>query len=181
MKSKMALLVLLALFQFTQAQKLVSRNGHIWFYSHTPLEDIEAHNRQVVSILDPATGELVYSLLVKSFEFRIALMQEHFNENYMESDKYPKSAFKGIITNINEINFSKDGIYQAKVNGDLTIHNITKSINATGTLEVNGREVTVRAKFVVSPRDFEIEIPALVEEKIAREIQVHVEVTYAAN
>jgi len=92
------IIALTAIFASVNAQKLVSKNSHIWFFSHTPMEDIEGHNRQAVSILDPATGDLVFNLLVKSFEFKVALMQEHFNENYMESDKFPKAAFKGKLT-----------------------------------------------------------------------------------
>jgi hypothetical protein len=107
MKIRILLLALLTVFQATHAQKLVSKNSHIWFYSHTPLEEIEGHNRQVVSILDPTTGDLVFSLLVKSFEFKVALLQEHFNENYMESDKYPKSSFKGKIANLRKMGFTR--------------------------------------------------------------------------
>ena len=96
--------------------------------------------------MDPATGEIAFNLLVKSFEFKIALMQEHFNENYMESDKYPKASFKGKITNLDKINFKKDGVYPAEVIGDLTIHNVTKPLTAKGTLEVKGGTVTATCK-----------------------------------
>ena len=91
MKKIFLVFLSIGLFQIAGAQKFISKAGHIWFYSHTPVEEIEAHNRQVVSILDANTGDLQFTLLVKSFEFKIALMQEHFNENYLESDKYPKS------------------------------------------------------------------------------------------
>jgi hypothetical protein len=132
MKGKILLLAMLAFFQISQAQKLITKTGHIWFYSKTPLEEVEAHNRQAVSTLDPATGEMVFMLLVKSFEFKRALMQEHFNENYMESEKYPKASFKGKITNLDKINFKKDGVYNAEVSGDMTIHNATKPLSAKG-------------------------------------------------
>jgi hypothetical protein len=181
MKNIFLFVLSIGLFQCTYAQKYISKTGHIWIYSHTPMEEIEGHNRQVVSILDQATGDLQYSLLVKSFEFKIALMQEHFNENYMESDKLPKSSFKGKITNLNKIEFKKDGVYPAEVTGDLTIHGVTKPVSATGTIEVKGQIVTARAKFTVSPKDYDIVIPSLVEDKIAKTIDVNVDVPYTIN
>lgn len=181
MKTKVLLFVLLALFQLSTAQKFVSKNGHIKFYSHTPVEDIEAHNNQVVSILDPATGDLAFNLLIKAFEFKKALMQEHFNENYMESDKYPKSSFKGKITNLDKISFRQDGVYQAEVSGDLTIHNVTKPVTVKGTIEVKAGSVKASAKFVVAPRDYDIAIPSVVENNIAKEIEVSLDATYTVN
>jgi polyisoprenoid-binding protein YceI len=181
MKAILLLIGLIVFTQFTYAQKLVSKNSHIWFVSNTPLENIEAHNRQAVSMLDPVTGELVFNLLVKSFEFKIALMQEHFNENYMESDKYPKSIFKGKIINNSVINYNKDGIYKAEVTGDLTIHDVTKPVTTKGTIEVKGGSVTTRAEFIVKPSDYNITIPAIVENNIAKEVQISVDATYSPN
>jgi len=169
------------MFQISYGQKFISKTGHIWIYSYTPVEVIEAHNRQVVSILDATTGDLQFTLLVKSFEFKIALMQEHFNENYMESDKLPKSSFKGKINNLDKIDFKKDGIYPAEVSGDLTIHGVTKPVSATGTIEVKGQTLTAKTKFAVSPKDYNIVIPSLVEDKIAKTIDVNVDVPYAVN
>ncbi len=179
MKSKLILVtIILGITQFTNAQKLISKNGHIWFYSYTPVEDIEAHNRQVVSILDPATGIIQFSLLIKSFEFQKKLMQEHFNENYMESDKFPKSSFKGNIDNLSEINFSKDGDYVAQISGKLTIHGVTKEIQTSGTLNITSGKTSAKAKFIVSPEDYDIAIPDLARDNIAKEIEVNVDVTY---
>jgi len=181
MKALVVLLGLLAISGPGQAQKLVSKNGHIWFFSHTPVEDIEAHNRQAVSILDPATGDFVFNLLVKSFEFKVALMQEHFNENYMESDKYPKSAFTGKISNNSTVDYKKDGTYQVDVTGDLTLHNVTKTVITKGILEVKKGVVTAKAEFTVKPSDYGINIPSVVENKIAKDIAVNIEATYSPN
>ncbi len=163
------------------SQKYISKNGHIWFFSHTPVEDIEAHNNQVVSILDAATGNLQFSLLIKSFEFKKALMQEHFNENYMESDKLPKAGFTGKITNLQALDFTKDGTYPAEVSGDLTIHGVTRSISTSGIITVNGKSLTASAKFIVSPKEYAIEIPSIVEDNIAKEIEVNIYVPYSTN
>ena len=179
MKSKILVIFLLSVsIQFTNAQKYVSKNGHVWFYSHTPMENIEAHNRQVASILDISNGEFVFTLLEKAFEFKVTLMQEHFNENYMESEKYPKAGFKGKISNFSKIDFKKDGTYPAEVSGDLSLHGVTKPFTTKGTIQVKGTSVTAIAKFAVVPQDFGIKIPQLVENKIAKEMEVNVDITY---
>jgi hypothetical protein len=167
--------------QLVSAQKLISKNGHIWFYSYTPMEEIEAHNQQVVSILDETTGTLQFNLLIKSFEFKRSLMQEHFNENYMESDTYPKSGFSGKITNTDKINFKKDGAYPAEVTGDLTIHGVTKQVTIPGTITINGTTVNAKANFEVDPKDYNISIPEVVKEKFAKAMDVNVDVTYNAD
>lgn len=160
------------------AQKLISKNGHVWFFSHTAVEDIEAHNHQSVSILNTETGDLQFSLLIKSFEFEKKLMQEHFNENYIESDKFPKSTFNGKILNLKSIDFEKDGTYKAGVNGELTIHGVTKSVATEATITVKNKKVAAKSEFVVKPKDYNIEIPNVVEEKIAKEITVTVDIDY---
>ena len=181
MKTNILVLIVLLLTPSVFAQKLISKNGHIRFYSHTPLEDIEADNNQVVSILDPSTGTIQFSLLVKSFEFKRALMQEHFNENYMESDKIPKAGFTGKITNLDKINLKKNGTYPAEVTGDLSIHGVTKSFSTSGTITVDRNSVRAVTKFSLVPKDFNIEIPSVVENKIAKEIEVNVDVTYSSD
>src|SRR4030095_1374411 len=102
--------------------RLLTRNGSISFYSKAPLENIEANAQTAVSVLDKKTGQLEFSVLIKSFAFEKALMQEHFNENYLESDKFPKSVFKGRIEDVSKVNFGEDGKYNVVVTGDLTIH-----------------------------------------------------------
>lgn len=178
MKSLILLSILLIFSIACSAQKYIAKNGHIWFYSHTPVEDIEAHNNQVVSILNAADGTVQFSLLVKSFQFKKALMQEHFNENYMESDKIPKAGFTGMITNQADIHYNKDGSYPAQVTGDLTIHGVTRSISTIGTLTISGKTIHAKAKFILKPKDFDITIPAVVEQNIAKEIEVNVDITY---
>jgi polyisoprenoid-binding protein YceI len=181
MKKVIFIISLLALLLPASAQKLVSKNSHIWFNATTPLENIEAHNHQAVSILDPAAGTLAFNVLIKGFEFRVALMQEHFNENYLESDKYPKASFNGKINNNSEINYKKDGTYPADVSGDLTIHNVTHQVSTRGTIEVKNGVVTAKAQFIVKPADYDIQIPSVVENKIAKEVTVNVEAPYQGN
>ena len=162
------------------AQKLLCRDGHVWFFSSTPMEDIEAHNKQASSIIDTESGDVVVQVLMKSFEFEKALMQEHFNENYVESDKFPKGKFKGKINNLSEINFTKDGTYTAIVEGVLNIHGVDKDVSTQATFTIVENKVRVQGKFVTSPSDFEIEIPAVVRDNIAKQMDVNFDMEFSA-
>jgi len=173
-----ALLILVAAESFSQGLYM-TRNGKISFFSRTPMENIEAVNNEVSSILNVETGEVVFAVLVKSFHFERALMEEHFNENYMESAKLPKSTFQGKITNLSSIDFTKDGTYPATVEGDLTIHGVKKRVTTSGTLAVAGDKVTVTSAMNLKPGDYEIAIPALVADKIAETIDVKINCQYA--
>jgi polyisoprenoid-binding protein YceI len=169
-------LVLLFSANVVYSQKYMTKNGHIRFYSSTPMEDIEAHNRQVNAALDATTGDFVFKVLIKSFEFEKALMQEHFNENYMESHKFPNATFQGKITNLSEMNFAKDGTYNANIEGKLTIHGVTKDISEKGTFTVKDGVVQGFSKFNVKVADYEIKIPGAVVNNIAESIEVTVDV-----
>lgn len=159
-----------------EAQKYVTKTGYIRFFSTTPIEDIEAHNRQVNAALDATSGDLVFKVLMKSFQFEKALMQEHFNENFVESDKFPNSTFKGKITNINDVDFSKNGKYDVNIEGDLTIKDATKKIKEKGTLEVDGDKVKGLSTFYVQVADYNIKIPNTVTNNIAKSIRVDVDI-----
>ena len=107
-------------------------------------------------------------------------MQEHFNENYMESDKFPKSTFVGTITNLKDINWAKEGSYKVNVKGKLTIHGITKDVASTGTIKVTKGGLNVNNTFKVALADYGIEIPSVVKEKISKEVDVTVNSDYKA-
>jgi len=156
----------------------MTRSGQISFYSHTTMEDIEAVNNEVTSMLNTGTGEIVFAVLIKSFRFEKALMEEHFNENYMESDKLPKSTFQGKFKDLTSIDFTKDGTYPVSVEGDLTVHGVKQHVTAPGTAVVNKGKVTMTAQFTLKPSDYNIKIPSLVEEKIAKSIDVKVNCQY---
>jgi len=173
-----ALFLLFAVAPAHSQEKYLCKSGHVWFYSETPVETIEAHNHEAASVLTPTTGEMVFQLLIKSFKFERALMEEHFNENYMESGRFPKSDFKGKIQNLKEIDFTKNGVYKAVVEGKLTIHNKTNSIKQSGTIEVKGSSILLKAKFDIIPQDYEIDIPGAVRDKIAKTVTVTVDMTY---
>ncbi len=169
--------LLLMLTSSVYAQKYITKNGKIDFYSDAPMEKIEGKNNQVKAALDATTGDIVFQVLITSFEFKQALMQEHFNENYMESPKFPNSIFKGKITNLKDINFTKNGKYIAVVEGDLTIHGTSKQVKQTGTIEIKDGKVIVYSKFNIAIKDYNISIPGAVAGKIANNVQVTADVT----
>lgn len=156
----------------------MTRSGQVSFLSKTSLEDIEGVNNEVTSLLNADTGEIAFAILIKSFRFEKALMEEHFNENYMESTKLPKSTFQGKITYTASVDFTKDGTYPVSVEGDLTIHGGKRHITANGTAVKYNGKVSINAKFTVIPADYKIEIHPLVEEKIAKIIEVNVNCQY---
>ena len=175
MKKLFLLLILgAATITFAQAQRYMTRSGRITFFSSTPLENIEAINNEVSCVIDAAKGDVALIVPIKSFKFEKALMQEHFNENYMESDTYPKAEFRGSIQNAGGVNYAKDGSYPVTVSGKLTIHGVTRNVTAPGTISVKGGQATASSKFKVRPDDYGIKIPSLVVGKIAKEIEVTV-------
>jgi len=178
MKRLISLLILSCLLFTANAQKYITKNGFIGFFSHTSMEDVKADNNQVNSILDISTGDLVFQALIKSFHFERALMEEHFNENYMESEKFPKSSFKGKITNLSSVDFKKNGAYEVSVEGDLIMHDVTKKIIVKGTIEVLPDGINASSKFNIVPEDYNINIPGVVREKIAKNLEVTVIMKY---
>jgi hypothetical protein len=154
--------------------RYITREGIISFYSDAPLEKIEAHNKKAAAAFETLTGNFQIVVLMQAFMFEKDLMQQHFNENYVESHKYPKALFKGIIENISQVNFEKDGEYPVTVSGTMEIHGVTREVKTTGTLRIEGERVTAISDFMLRPEDYNIKIPKLVSEKIAREIKVSV-------
>lgn len=157
------------------AQKYFTRTGLINFYSKTPLEDIDANSNQASAVVDLEKGEVAWAVLMKSFLFKKALMQEHFNENYVESTKYPKATYKAKILNYSADLLKKDGLHEVVVDGTMTLHGVTKPFKTKGTIEVKGGELLLKSAFKLIPEDYNIKIPQLVRDKIAKEINVKVE------
>jgi hypothetical protein len=156
------------------AQKYLTRTGKVTMFSSTKLENFESFNNETSAVLDAKTGDAIVIVPIKSFKFESALMEEHFNENYLESDKYPKADFKGKITNIGEVNFAKDGVYNVKASGKLTMHGVTNDVNIPGTVTVKGGAITAVSKFMINPNDYKIKIPKLMAGKVADQIEITV-------
>ena len=175
MKWLIVIINLVLLMPVVSAQKYYSKTAKVIFISEAPLEKIEGLNNSGYVVLDAGSGAVEMSVLIKGFKFEKALMQEHFNENYMESSKYPKGLFKGNITNISEINFSKDGEYTAAVKGNLTLHGVTKPLMTSAKVSVKGGTVFARSSFDITIADYNIDVPKVVRENIAKTVRVSVQ------
>jgi hypothetical protein len=179
MKKVIILICCVSLLTVVKGQGIqLTKSGKISFYSRSTVEKVEAVNNETSSVLNTATGDMVFAVLLKGFHFSRALMEEHFNENYVESDKFPKSTFKGKITNIASIDFKKDGSYPATVEGDLTLHGITKKVRAAGSVTIKAGKVSTSSKFAIKLKDYGITIPSLVADKISEDIDITVDCKY---
>ena len=176
-KLTLALSILLGLQAFNlQAQKYFTRNGNVSFHSRALLEDIDAYNQQGTFVLDVSTKKIQMAVLIKAFQFEKALMQEHFNENYMESDQYPKAVFAGMVVSPENIDLTKPGKYTVGIEGQLTIRGTEKSLKTTAEWEVKPGSIRATCQFPVAVEDFRISIPSVVKDKIAREVEVRIDV-----
>ena len=165
-------------FQAIQAQdKFFTKTGKISFNATAPAspEKIEGVNKAVTCVIDIKTGNMQFAVLMKGFEFERALMEEHFNENYVESSKFPKTEFKGSVSNNATVNYTKDGVYPVKVKGKLTMHGETKEVETDGKITIKGGKINATASFSVAFADYKIAIPSLVSDKIAKKANIEVD------
>jgi polyisoprenoid-binding protein YceI len=172
MKKTIIVSIALILANVTFAQRMLTRSGEIKFDASMPnLVEIAGKSSTVSAILDQATGNFATSVIIKSFRFKSPLMEEHFNENYLESSKFPNSTFKGKISGFDSKKLSATKTMY-DVEGDLTLHGVTKKIKTKISLALNGGKVLVTGGFSVHAQDYNIEIPSLVKEKFAEQIKV---------
>jgi len=179
MKNLIAPLCLALILGFSaDAQKLKTRTGMVRFFSESPLENIEAVNNQVSSVLVTENGQFAFLVPIKAFVFEKALMQEHFNENYLESGQFPTAKFNGTIENLDALDFNKDGEYKAIFAGTMEIHGVTKEISEPVMVTVKGNTIVVNTKFMVKASDYDVNIPAAKKDNINNELEVTVNVEY---
>lgn len=178
MKKQLVAFVIFLLCTELNAQIYKSKDEgcKVHFFSEAPVENIEAKNKLASSILNTASGDIVFQVPNISFKFEKPLMEEHFNENYMESDKYPKSTFKGKINE--KVDFTKDGEYKVTVTGILNIHGVEKQRTIEGKIIVKNGEIKAFSEFLVHVADHKIEIPQLVMQNIAEVIKVTIDCVY---
>ena len=175
MKSLLTLLLSVGLVSYVHAQTYPSTEGPVSFFSAAPLEDIEAVSKKITSLVDVEKSEMAFLIPISSFEFEKKLMQEHFNENYLESEKYPNAIFKG---KLNGYDASASGVQKVKAVGEMTIHGVKQDIDVDGTLEMKGKQMILNAKFPIKVADYEIEIPKVVFYNIAEVVEVTLNLTY---
>ena len=176
MSKKILLFVLcVTSFFFSMAQKFFTKNASISFYSKTSVEKIEAVNEKALAVLDMVTNKIEFSVLIKGFEFEKALMQEHFNEDYLESDKYPKAVFKGSFNEtVAGFNITENKTLSLKVSGSLTLHGITKTINTVAVLQIKNNVISAVSNFKILLSDYYIKVPSVIGNTISKEIEIKV-------
>ncbi len=155
-------------------QKYITDKSEVSFYSEAPIEDIEAHNQKATSIFDTESGAIVFSIPINEFQFEKSLMQEHFNEKYLESEKYPKATFQGKVTNFS----LEPGDRDATATGNLEIHGVSREVTIKGTFEFKDEKIFINASFPVKLEDYKIKIPKLLFKNIAEIVEVKVNLEY---
>lgn len=157
------------------SQKMITRSGEIKFEASMPaFEEVKATNKSVSCVFDKQKNEIAVLVLMKAFKFRLPLMEEHFNENYVESTLYPKATFKGRVIGFDAAKFTA-GKMTCDTEGDLTIHGVTKKIKTKMLMILSGDKLIAKSNFSVKPQDFMIEIPSLVKSKIAENIKIEID------
>jgi polyisoprenoid-binding protein YceI len=157
------------------AQKYTTEKTFVSFFSDAAIEDITADNTAATGIFNPTTGDIAFSIPIKEFEFAKSLMKEHFNEKYMDTEKYPKSTFRGKITGFDLNGTSTQNV---KATGQLTVHGETRDIDVPGTIEKQGDKLLMKSKFIVKLEDYKVKIPQLMWQNIAEQVEVTVDFTF---
>jgi hypothetical protein len=157
-------------------QKYVTEKSFVSFFSDAAIEDITADNKEASGIFNSATNEIAFSIPIKDFEFAKSLMKEHFNEKYMDTEKYPKSTFRGKISGFDS---QCNGVQNVQAAGQLTIHGQTKDVDLPGTIEKQGDKLIMKSKFIVKLEDYKVKIPQLMWQNIAEQVEVTVDFTFS--
>ena len=155
-----------------------SKTAAIVFDADGPLDDIEkihAKTNSATCVVDAGSGQMEWAVTIRSFKFENALMEEHFNENYLESDKFPKALFKGSIANPTQVKWAEDGVYPVKVQGKMTLHGVTRDISANGSIVVKNKQINAASDIEIALADYDIKIPSVVGFKIAKIAKVAIQ------
>lgn len=182
--NKRIVIILVAVFTIGQVfaqSPIIDRAGTASFFSEAPLENIDATNKKVLGAISLEKGTLAVSMLIKDFHFDKSLMEEHFNENYLESEKFPKSTFKGNISNFQDLNFSKPGSFDALVTGEIELHGVKKPLETTVRFVISDQRISAETTFNLAVADFDIEIPKLVFKNIAEIVEVKAKFNFSTD
>ena len=158
------------------AQKKTTTSAVISFDATTPIDALpKAENKTVIASLDTKTGVIAFEAAIKSFAFSNPKIQEHFNnKSWMDSDQFASATFKGSITNLKDVKFSKDGTYDVNVAGELTLHGVTRAIEAKGTMQVSGKVVVATSEFTIKLEDYKVNGGAIAAGKVSKEPTIKV-------
>lgn len=153
-------------------EKMITKNGTINFEASVPaFEEIKAKNEKVSCVLNTTTGEIASLALIKGFRFKIALMEEHFNENYIESDQYPKATFRGKIQDFNLQKVTEAGV-TLKMSGNLEIRGKSEAVNTIAFIKKTKNGIEIKSNFDVLTDDFDIKIPSVISKKVSRLVKI---------
>jgi len=180
MRQSIIILLLCAVQAVYGQTKYFTKTGTVHFFAGTAVEDIDAINKSLTSVFETSSGRMEFAALIKGFEFKRGLMQEHFNENYLESDKYPKAVFKGKCIDLSKIDFKKDGAYPVIVSGVLEIHGVSREVAVPGEIRIDKGVVASNATFKIQLKDYNVEIPGAVKDKISPVVEIKVNCVYKA-
>ena len=175
MKKIFLILIGIALSTSIYSQIYMAKNCEISFFSHSPIMDIKAVNKAAKPLLNTTTGDVQIKITMTSFEFEKPLMQEHFNEEYVESEKFPYAIFKGKINE--KVDFTKDGDTKVTVTGKFTIHGVEKERTIEGIVSIEGKEIIISTKFNIHVADYDIKVPSLYVTTIAEDVEVKLNAT----
>ena len=158
--------------------KYMTKAGHVSFFSSSIMEDIEARNDKVAAMFDLSSGgQFAFAVPVREFQFKRTLMQEHFNENYMESEKFPRATFTGQVLNAPHVlKMLPSGTQNVEVEGNMIIHGVTRKVVVSGTMQLRDNQLVIFAYFNIAPADYAIDIPLLVREHIAKSVSVRLNI-----
>ncbi len=148
----------------------LATGGSCSFFSRTPVEDIDAHSESMSAVLNTQTKEILFKVPMSTFKFKKALMQEHFNEKYVESEKFPYATFKGKINE--EVDFTKDGSTEVTSTGVMNIHGIDQPMTEKGVITIKDGKISINSEFKIALKDYQISIPKIVVSNIAEIIDV---------
>lgn len=159
------------------AQKVfIAQGASVNFFSETPIENIDATSTSMSSVLNTGNGDILFNVPLRTFRFEKSLMEEHFNEKYVESDKFPKAGFKGKI--LEEVEWQKDTVMKVSAKGVFSLHGVEREITEAGTLRIAGNAITLDVQFNITLKDYKIEIPSVVSQNIAETIRVTLHSVY---
>ncbi|MES2410456.1 MAG: YceI family protein [Bacteroidota bacterium] len=177
MKVKLlSLIIMVGLSGFAQT-KMITKTGKVTFEASVPsFEEVKAKNESATVVLNPGTGEIASLVLIKGFRFKVALMEEHFNENYMESDTYPKATFKGKIENF-DVSKLTETAKTYTVKGKMEMHGKSKDITITANIKKSNNGIVIDSDFTLNTDDFGIEIPNVVSKKVSKKVAVKLDAT----
>jgi len=175
MKKTILLSLIILACRTSFSQIYIAKNCEISFFSSSPLEDIAAVNKACKPIINTSTNDVQMKITITAFQFEKPLMQEHFNEDYMESEKFPNAIYKGKINE--KIDWTKDGEYKVTVTGKFNIHGVEKERTIDGVVKIKGDEINISSKFNIHIADHGIKVPSLYVQNIAEDVEVKLNAT----